>query len=79
LTKQIAKLAAGERVRLLFQGSKSLGNEPYELDASFEQLTGVGEDAEAVFKVDGGDEFTAYRFRGRWCYGTSAERLSLIA
>jgi hypothetical protein len=78
MTTQIAKLKPGTKVRLLFKGSRSLGNEPYELDMTFKSVQGIGEDQTATFD-EAGQEFTAYRFRGRWCYGTSAERLSLIA
>lgn len=79
MAKRISSLKAGENVRVLLHGSKRFGNEPYELDLIFKGIEGSGEDARALFEDPDGPDFEAYRDRGRWAYGMSSERLSLVA
>lgn len=74
--KTIRNLKPGEEVRLRFHGSKQFGNEPYELDMTFVELRDNGE--RAVFSDDG-MEFEAYKYANRWAYGSSAERLTIVA
>lgn len=76
--RSISHLKPGDNVELLFHGSRQFGNDPYQLDASF---VGFSEDGNrAVFHLDGDTDsgFEAYKSGGRWCYGTSAERLSIV-
>jgi hypothetical protein len=74
--KTIRNLKSGEKVRLRFHGSKQFGNDPYELDMTFVELRDNGE--RAVFSDDG-TEFEAYKYANRWAYGSSAERLTVVA
>jgi len=80
MAKRITSLAVGEEIRLRFNGKASLGNETYELDATFLGLEGTGDESRASFALDGDAEsaFEAYRYQGYWAYGTSAERLQLV-
>jgi hypothetical protein len=71
--KTINGLKAGETVNLQFHGSKRFGNDPYQDEHVFVGFEGEGDDKRAVF--EGG--FEAYRYNGRWSYGTSAEKLSV--
>lgn len=73
MARRIDSLQPNETVTLQFHGSKSLGNEPYLLEATFEGIIGTGEERRAQF-----DEVEAYRYNGHWAYGTSAEKLSLV-
>lgn len=79
MAKRISNLKAGEKVRVRFHGSKRFGNEPYELDLIFKGVEGSGDDARALFEDPTGPDFEAYRDGGRWAYGMSSERLSLVA
>lgn len=74
--KTIRNLKPGESVRLRFHGSKQFGNDPYELDMTFVEFRDNGE--RAVFDDDG-TEFEAYKYANRWAYGSSAERLTVVA
>lgn len=73
MARRIDSLKAGDKVRLLFAGSRSLGNDSYEETVIFHGIEGEGEKRRAKF-----DEWEAYRFRGGWAYGSSAEKLSLL-
>lgn len=52
-------------------------------EATFLALIGEGDERRARFihrdETIGLFEWEAYRFQGRWVYGTSAQRLSLVA
>jgi len=74
---RIDKLNPGQEVTLKFHGSKSLGNDPYEERHTFLDIVGEGDDRRAVFS-DGGEQWEAYRFKGGWAYGSSAEKLSIV-
>ena len=82
MAKRIGSLKVGDQIRLKFHGSKRLGNEPYELDAEFAGfITGATLDEfRPSFYLDGdkSEVFEAYLYDGRWAYGTSAERLSIV-
>lgn len=73
MARRIDSLKAGDKVRLEFCGSRSLGNAPYVDDCVFEGITGAGDDRRAIF-----GDWEAYRFRGGWAYGSSAEPLRLL-
>lgn len=66
-------LVPGQEVNLLCHGSKTYGNDPYELDTVFLRYEGEGAARHAVFT-----DLTIYKYVNRWCYGISAERISLI-
>lgn len=78
--KTIDRLTPGSEVTIEFQGSKSLGNEPYTLDLEF---VGIIDNANgwdnrrATFR-DGNYTFDLYRYNGRWAYGSSAEPARLL-
>lgn len=81
MSKTISKLTGGEKLRLKFHGSKTLGNEPYELDVTFLGFDGVERNA-AFFQLgDEGtnDQFKAYKLSNRWAYGTSSEKLTIVS
>lgn len=74
---QIAKLTPGAKVVLDFAGK-------YTEEAEFVRLTGEGEDRTATFRSkshrDGSEyDWDAYRVNNRWVFGSSAQRLSLVA
>jgi len=75
--RQIARLTPGQDVTLKF----TTRNGFYTEDNRFVGLTDGGE--RATFTTHAADEGTpynwdAYRFQGRWVYGSSAQRLSLV-
>lgn len=72
MQKRIDRLQPGAQVTLRFHGS--MGNETHDERATFQGIVGEGDDRLAQF-----DGWEAYRYRGHWAYGTSADRLSLIS
>ncbi len=79
MARSISHLKPGQKVTLHFRGSRSLGNEGYVDTVVFKEHIGVGDDQRAVFTDENGrDQWEAYKFQGRWSYGTSAERLSIM-
>lgn len=78
MANRISSLKPGDNVRLKFHGSKQFGNDPYEMDVKFVEFK--EDKTRAVFHMDdAGSEFEAYKFSNRWAYGSSAERLSIVA
>lgn len=81
MAKRIDNLNPGELVTLRFHGSRSLGNDAYDEQFKFVGIEGVGDDRRAGFTDAHSDldstAWQAYRFRGRWVYGSSAEKLSI--
>jgi hypothetical protein len=73
MARRIDSLKAGDKVRLEFCGSRSLGNDGYTDDCVFEGIIGEGDARRAKF-----DDWEAYRYRGGWAYGSSAEPLRLL-
>lgn len=80
MAKQIGRLVAGESVTLKFQTRGGSFEEPAE-------FLGMTDEGNAKFRTGGQDQaenpddyydWEAYRFQGRWCYGSSAQRLSLV-
>lgn len=72
--KRISDLKPNETVNLRFHGSKVYGNEPSTDEYTFLRFEGHGDDKRAIFD----DGLEAYRYRGYWAYGTSAERVSIV-
>lgn len=82
MAQRISSLKGGENVTLKFHGSKQFGNDPYELDVIFVGFFAdhtQSDDKRARFDYGDGTTFDAYRYANRWSYGTSAERLSIVA
>lgn len=77
MTNRIDRLTPGQEVILKFHGSKSLGNEPHEETHTFLGIEGEGDERRAKFRYND-MEWEAYRYQGRWSYGTSAEKLSIV-
>lgn len=75
--KRIDSLKPGTKVRLRF-GREFQGDGSDFEDAVFEGITDTGDDRRATFSQDGGIEWDAYRYQGRWAYGSSAESLRLV-
>lgn len=73
MARRIDSLKPNETVTLRFNGSKSLGNEPFEDSYTFLEIVGSGEDRRAMFT-----DLEAYRYKGHWAYGTSAEKLTVV-
>lgn len=73
MARRIDTLKVGDKVRLKFAGSRSLGNDAHEETCIFNGIEGEGDKRRAKF-----DEWEAYRFRGRWAYGSSAENLVVL-
>ena len=74
----IDKLEFNTTVLLRFHGSNF--NETYEEEHIFRGVSGEGDDRRALFwSATGHYDWEAYRYRGHWAYGTSADRLSLVA
>lgn len=74
---RIDQLKPGTRVTLRYHGS--MGNLTHDGDAEFVRITGDGDDRRAVFTEPSIGEWEAYRYDGRWAYGSSADRLQLVS
>lgn len=82
MARSISNLRPGDKVTLIFHGSRSLGNEPYTDDVELLGFAGEGATQRAQFgnpDYPGQDEWEAYKFNGRWCYGASAEKVTVAA
>jgi hypothetical protein len=75
--KRIDLLPPNTEVVLKFHGS--FGNESFTQNAIFLGIEGTGDELLARFRSPDsrGNTWEAYRFNGRWAYGTGADRLSL--
>jgi len=85
--KRIDSLEPETKVRLKFCAEFQGKDSAYEEDAVFVGVTGEGNDRRATFRsLDQRTyedrveyEWDAYRYNGRWAYGSSAETLRLLA
>lgn len=79
MAKRIDSLQPAQVVVLKFTTSRGEFTTEY---ADFVGITGTGEKRRATFRSDDGRgklfTWEAYRFQGRWAYGSSADRLSLV-
>lgn len=76
MAKRISTKNVGQTFDLKLHGS--MGNSDYELeDVLLVKVEGEGEDRRATFS-ENGFEWEAYRFNGRWSYGSSADYLSVV-
>jgi hypothetical protein len=75
---KIDNLKPGSIITLKFHGS--YGNESYTEEVLFVGIDGEGDGRIAVFRSASNVAYTwqAYRYRGRWAYGTSADRLTVV-
>jgi len=83
--KRIDSLQPETPVRLKFCAEFQGKDAAYEEDAVFVKLEGSGNERRATFRTTdtswSGEytyEWRAYRFNGRWAYGSSAETLRLL-
>lgn len=80
--KRIDSLTPGTKVRLKFCAEFQGRDRAYEEDAVFVGVTGTGDERRATFRsqdrADRTYDWDAYRFNGRWAYGSSAETLRLV-
>ncbi len=85
--KRIDSLTPETPVRLKFCAEFQGKDGAYEEDAVFVKLEGTGDDRRATFRTKDKEtwsgtfaayEWEAYRFKGRWAYGSSAETLRLV-
>ena len=83
--KRIDSLKPETPVRLKFCAEFQGKDAGYEEDAVFVKVEGTGGDRRATFRspssmLDGTPyEWDAYRYSGKWAYGSSAETLRLVA
>lgn len=79
MAKRIDSIKNGQRVTLRFMANFQGKDGAWDEDMVFDGIDGDGDDREARFKyLDSSDHWKAYRFNGRWVYGSSAETLRLI-
>ncbi len=82
---RIDNLTIGDIVTLRFHpGAGTLTDkEPYDESAVFLGMEGTGDDRQAWFAQGMSNKklykWSAYRHGGKWVFGSSAERLSLIS
>jgi hypothetical protein len=79
--KRIDSLTPDTPVTLKFCAELQGEDAAFEEDAVFIRITGEGDERRATFRtqVVKPYEWEAYRFNGRWAYGSSAETLRLVA
>lgn len=79
-TPRLDKITPGSVVTLQFH--EGAGQDSYEDTVLFLGVEGSGNERRAKFMSQTGGTATytweAYRYNGRWAYGTSADRLSVI-
>lgn len=76
MTVTMRSLKAGDVVRARFHGSKQFGNEPHELELEVVSVDLEPGAEHVTFK--NGMEFDVQKLGGRWVYGTSSERFSIV-
>lgn len=82
--KRIDSLKPGTQVTVRFMREYQFGG-PDDEKFFFHGILGEGDDRRAVFGPTASldqnyrDSWEAYRFNGRWAYGSSAETLRLVA
>lgn len=75
MAKRISKKNEGQLFHLGFASPYN----PLDIeDVLLVKVEGTGDDARATFKDEEIGEWEAYRYKGRWAYGSSAERLIVI-
>lgn len=77
MAKRFDSLKPETRVTIEFARNFQFGGPEHE-DATFVKIEGEGDDRRMTLRQDGMGEWEAYRYNGRWAYGSSAETLRLI-
>lgn len=72
--KRISAKYVGEKLNLAFHGTYDRTVDEHTLI----KLEGEGDDARATFRDVSGMEWEAYRYNGRWAYGSGAHRLTVV-
>lgn len=79
MAKRISKKNEGQLFHLLFdKNTRWTGPVQDMKDVLLVKVEGSGDDARATFSDDQIGEWEAYRYNGRWCYGSSCEPLRVI-
>jgi hypothetical protein len=77
MAKRISTKNVGETFHLLLDKNPRMGRRE-EITATLLRIEGEGDDKRAVFSDEQIGEWEAYRYNGRWAYGSSAEPLRVI-
>jgi hypothetical protein len=77
MAKRISTKNVGESFELLLDKNRAMG-QPQTLTAKLLRIEGEGDEKRAVFHDEEIGEWEAYRYNGRWAYGSSAEPLRVI-
>jgi hypothetical protein len=72
--KRISAKYVGEKLNLAFHGTYDRTVD----ENTLIKLEGEGDDARATFRDASGMEWEAYRYNGRWAYGSGAHRLTVV-
>lgn len=80
MAKRISPTRIGETYLLRFNKSRSMngGQEPLEMENVLVSVTVEDGEARATFRDSEIGEWEAYRYKGRWSYGSSAEPLTVV-
>ena len=80
MAKRISPTRVGETFLLRFNKPRSMngGREPMEMENVLVKVEIVDGEARATFRDNEIGEWEAYRYKGRWCYGSSADSLTVV-
>lgn len=79
MAKRISKKNVGQKFHLLCDMNTRNTGQPIELeDVLLVKVEGEGDDQRATFLDNEIGEWEAYRWNGRWAYGSSCEPLRVI-
>ena len=70
----VRKLTPGQRYMLAFKGYRAYA-EPHTFVSEYQNRD--NDPPRRKFRSEEGDEWEAYKFEGRWAYGTGAEPLTV--
>jgi len=77
MAKRISSKNVGQMFELLLDKNRAMG-QPETIECKLLRIEGEGEDKRAIFDDEAIGEWSAYRYNGRWAYGSSAEPLRVI-
>ena len=77
MAKRISTKNVGESFELLFDKNTRMGQKQT-LTCKLIRIEGEGDRQRAVFHDEEIGEWEAYRYNGRWAYGSSAEPLRVL-
>jgi hypothetical protein len=80
MAKRISPANVGKTFLLRFNKTRSMngGRDPMEMENVLVKVDVVDGEARATFRDNEIGEWEAYRFKGRWSYGSSAEPLTVV-